>query len=88
MFIVVVIFGRFLAGVIWYKWFAEGNLINLTGEVFLVRLVYDCFFTYPVVALFLSSFSDMAAVKPFYILVLVLNVLLTIYLFFAGYIRA
>ena len=56
--IVAIIFGRFCAGVVWYMYIAEGNLIKLTKEIWLVRLLYDGLFTYPLMTYFILTFIN------------------------------
>ena len=84
--IIFFLFCRFFMGVVWYRKFAKGTLSEETPTIFMIRLAYDFVLFYPFIFFFhRPSDSDNDVL---YFSVVALNVLLTTYLYYAGYKRA
>ena len=84
--IIAILFMRFFTGVIWYRKFAKGNLSSETQTIYIIRVSYDCILLYPFIFFFHKS-SDYDN-DLLYISVVIMNLLLTWYLYFAGLKRA
>ena len=83
----LVLLGRFFTAAFWYRKYAKGNLPEQTATCFAIRIVYDMLLTYPVCLYFLKPVKQIH-VETYFMFVLILNVSLTVFLIFAGFLRA
>ena len=86
MVILMALFGKFGTGVFWYRFFAKGNLIQLTGHCLVIRVMYDIVVILPLLFAYKAMAPD--DFQTIYNLLIVSTLLMELFIYRVGYVRA